>query len=78
LPEFRGVVTIAVERCTDCVEGWDGARSLGVALCPLHAPAPRLLEAWEALCETVVTLGGHKTESFELARATIRSARRDK
>jgi len=37
------------EWCHDCAEGWDDVRSLGVALCPLHAAAPALLEALEKI-----------------------------
>ena len=37
------------EWCHDCAEGWDYHRSLGVALCPLHAAAPALLEALKAI-----------------------------
>ena len=46
-----------------------------ISYCDLHAAAPALLEALERLSETVVTLGGHKTESLEKARAAIAQAK---
>ena len=62
------------EWCRDCAEGWDGVESLGVALCPLHAAAPELLEALESMlfdhaCDI------HNCPSGAKARAAIAKAK---
>ena len=65
------------EWCQDCAEGWDGIESLGVALCPLHAAAPALLEALVGIVEIGKRcLTNEKYDGyFEAARAAIAQAK---
>ena len=77
----------AAEWCHDCAEGWDYHRSLGVALCPLHAAAPALLEALEdvladhedrAAAYGVEEEQPHRIYVMTKARAAIAQAKEDK